>query len=197
VRTWHVLVPIALARGNRPLLERAADWYDGLTGHFPDSPYARVMRPAQDLSFAEAGLRPAYKLEVEPRIDSFEEEPGGPSWTAAADRVFRNWLETGEVDGAARILAAMTSATPRYPNASALGRGTHQLLRARLALAQGRPNEARQAAGEALGFFRTSKAPWWMAKAMRLSQRAGNDDPAVEREAGDIERMLGATGPTA
>jgi hypothetical protein len=40
VRTWHVLVPIALVRGDRQLLQRSADWYDALTGAFPDSPYA-------------------------------------------------------------------------------------------------------------------------------------------------------------
>jgi hypothetical protein len=55
------------------------------------------MRPAQDLAFIEAGIRPAHTLEVEPRVVSFEDEPGGPSWTAAADMVFRTWLESNEL----------------------------------------------------------------------------------------------------
>src|SRR4029079_2302992 len=93
-------------------------------------------------------------LDVEPRIVSFEDEPGNPSWTSAADMVFRTWLETGEVDGAARVFAAMTAAQPRYKNTSALGRGTYQLLRGRLAMAQGDDEQARAAATEALGLFR-------------------------------------------
>ena len=197
VRTWHVLVPIALVRGDRALIQRAADWYDALTGQFPDSPYARVMRPAQDLAFAEAGIKPAPTLEVEPRIVSYEDEPTGPSWTSAADMVFRNWLANGEVDGAARIFAAMTAAQPRYPNVSSLGRGTYELLRGRLALAQGDESQAREAAAAALGHFRVSNAPWWMAKAMRLGQRAGVADDALAAEVDEIERALGAVAPTA
>ena len=195
VRTWHVLVPIATARGDRQLLKRASDWYNTLSGPFPDSPYARVMRPAQDLAFAEAGLIDPITLDVEPRIASYQEELGGPSWTAAADRVFRSWIDEGELDGAARIISAMADVLPRYPNVSSLGRGTFEQLRARLLLARGDHAAAAQAARSALDYFRTSQAPWWMAKAIRLMQRAG--DPALEAEASEIERRLGAVAPTA
>jgi class 3 adenylate cyclase len=196
VRTWHVLVPIALVRGDIELLRRAADWYAALSGPFPDSPYARVMRPAQDLAFAEAGLVPAFTLDIEPRIASYQEEPGGPSWTAAADRVFRSWLETGDVDGAARILGAMSEAMPRYVNASSLGRGTYELLRGRLLLAQSDASAAGDAAYAAITHFRVSKAPWWIAKAIRLKLRAGPSDTALEREVVEIEQQLGAVAPT-
>ena len=91
----------------------------------------------------------------------------------------------------------MTAAQPRYPKASALGRGTYQLLRGRLAFSQGTPGDAQAAARDALELFRTAKAPWWMAKALRLSQRAGNDDSATDREVTDIEERLGAVAPTA
>lgn len=196
VRTWHVLVPIATVRGDRDLLERAARWYDTLSGPFPDSPYARVMRPAQDLAFAEAGLVPAFTLEVEPRIASYQEELGGPSWTAAADLVFRSWLEAGNLEGAARIVAAMSEALPRYPRASALGRGSYELLRGRLLLAQSDTAGATEAARAALELFRVSAAPWWIAKAVRLMLRAGAGDAALEREVVEIERRLGAVAPT-
>jgi hypothetical protein len=36
-----------------------------------------------------------------------------------------------------------------------------------------------------------------VAKAIRLSQRAGNTDPALEREVAEIEERLGAIAPTA
>jgi class 3 adenylate cyclase len=196
VRTWHVLVPMASVRDDRALLERAANWYASLAGPFPDSPYARIMRPAQDLAFAEAGLIPAVRLDVETRLASYQDEPGGPSWTAAADRVFRHWLETGELDGATRILAAMTAALPRYPRISRIGWGSYELLRARLAHARGEAGAV--AAGQAaLDHFRASTAVWWMAKAIRLIERAGGADAALLAEATDIERQLGATAPSA
>jgi class 3 adenylate cyclase len=197
VRTWHVLVPIATVRGDRALLERAAKWYAALSLPFPDSPYARVMRPAQDLAFAEAGLIPAFSLAVEPRLVSYQEPPDNPSWSAAVDRVFRSWLEAGDVDGAARIMAAMTDARSRYSKMSSLGRGTFELLRGRLAHAQGDEARAREAAAAALGHFRSCRAQWWQAKAIRLDQRAGADDPALEQVVTEIERRLGAIAPTA
>ena len=101
-----MLVPIALVRSDHQLLRRASDWYDALTGQFPDSPYARVMRPAQDLAFAAAGIKPAQTLEVEPRIASYQEEPTGPSWTAAADAVFCHWLDQAR-------LTARPASSPR------------------------------------------------------------------------------------
>ena len=197
VRTYHVLVPIATVRGDPALLKRASDWYATLSGPLPNSPYARLMRPAQDLSFAEAGLIPRVTLEVEPRISSYQEEPGGGSWTAAADKVFSSWLSDGSVEGAAQILEAMTAALEGYANVSSLGRGTYELLRARLALARGDPATAAAAADAALERFRVSQAPWWMAKAMRVALRAGSGGLDLEREVVEIEQRLGAVAPTA
>jgi class 3 adenylate cyclase len=197
VRTWHVLVPIASVRGDIDVLRQAADWYAAFAGQFPDSPYSRVMRPAQDLTFAEAGLGPPVTLDVEPRIPSYQDEPGGPSWTAAADRVFRSWLDAGNLEGATRILDAMTEALPRYANLSSLGRGTYDLLRGRLLLAQGNAPVAADAAAAALERFRVSNAPWWIAKAIRLKLRAGTSDATLEDEVAEIERRLGAVAPTA
>ena len=70
VRTLHVLIPIAAVRGDRAILERAARWYESLEGKFafPDSPYSRIVRAAQDVELAEAGLAVPYVPEVEPRI---------------------------------------------------------------------------------------------------------------------------------
>ena len=199
VRTWHVLIPIAAVRGERDVLERAARWYAELEGkfEFPDSPYSRVIRAAQDIELAAAGLWAPYVPEVEPRIISFAEEPGGPSWAAALDRVFRAWIEARDLDGAGRALSAMTAALPRYPTVTALGRGTYELMRGRLSSAHDERDEAVDAGRAALGMFRASNAPWWTAKALRLLERAGAASYDELGEAFEIERRLGAIGPTA
>jgi hypothetical protein len=197
VRVWHILVPIAAARGDRATVDHAARWYGALEGkfEFPDSPYARVVRAAQDLEMADFGLWPAQVPEVEPRIASFGDDPSGPSWSAALDRVFRAWVEAGELDGAGRALAALDQAVERRPGVTRLGHGTHELLRARLALARGDDGAAAQAARAALDHFRGAQAPWWIAKAIRLLERAGAADEPLITEAAGIERRLGA-GPT-
>jgi len=86
---------------------------------------------------------------------------------------------------------------PTLPRVSSLGRGTHELLRGRLALARGEAGVASSAAGAALERFRLSAAPWWMAKAIRLLERSGAADHRLVGEAFEIERRLGAVRPTA
>ena len=197
VRTVHVMVPIAAVRGDRALIERAQGFYESLVGRFefPDSPYSRIIRAAQDLEIAAADLLEPFVPEVEPRIVAFEDEPGGGSWSAAVDRVFRSWLEAGELDGAARALATMTEAVPRFKDRSQLGRGSYELLRARLAAAQGDRETAAAAGRLALEKFRQANAPWWMAKAIRLLERAGAADYGLVGQAFEIERRLGALAP--
>jgi class 3 adenylate cyclase len=197
VRTLHVLIPIAEVRADRPTLELASAFYATLQGPLPDSPYARLMRPAQDLPLADAGLIEPFALEVEPRLASFERDLGGPSWTAAADRVFRHWIETGKLDAAARIIEVMSTAVSDATRTTLLGVGTSDLLRGRLELARGDHAAAADAASSALVAFRACRAPWWMAKAMRLLQRAGGADPELLAEVAQIERDLGALAPTA
>lgn len=198
VRTLHVLIPIAAVRGDRSILEHGARWYASLEGNFvfPDSPYAQIVRPAQDLELAAAGLTQPYIPDVETRIASFQLEPGGPSWSSAVDRVFRAWLDAGELDGAEMALAAMTSARPGFMNPTSLGLGTYELLRGRLALARADSATAAEAGEGALERYRISAAPWWMAKAIRLLERAGAADQSLTAEAEEIEKGLGATGPT-
>jgi hypothetical protein len=198
VRTLHVLIPIAAVRGRRDVLERAAAWYRGLEGkfEFPDSPYSRIIRAAQDVELAAHGLWEPYLPDVEPRIASFD-DPSGPSWSAALDRVFRGWVEAGELDGPGRALAHMTEALPRFPKVTSLGLGTYQLMRGRLAAARGDAGETVIAGRSALDHFRLSSVPWWMAKAIRLLERVGASDAALREEVAQIERHLGAIAPTA
>ena len=198
VRTIHVMVPIAAARGNREMLERVARWYASLQpSQFPDSAYARIVRPAQDLELAAVGLIPSFVPEVEPRIQSFADEPGGPSWSAALDRVFRSWIETGEIDGAGKALDTMTAAVPGFTDPTSFALGTYELLRARIALARDDIGLADEAGRAAIARFRTSNALWWIAKSIRLLERAGSSDQQLVAEAEAIETRLGAVGPTA
>jgi len=198
VRTIHVLVPIAAARGDLAVLRRCQDWYAGLEGQFefPDSPYARIVRPAQDLELASYGLCSTYVPEIEPRIASFAGDPSGPSWSAAVDRVLRAWVDAGELDGAGRALEATADYIASGTRVTHLGRGTYEFMGARIAAARGEHAHAIAAVAEALSEFRLSDAPWWMAKAIRLMERAGAADPTLVAEVEDIERGLGCVGPT-
>jgi hypothetical protein len=91
----------------------------------------------------------------------------------------------------------MEVALPKFKSLSAHGRGTFELLRGRLALARGTSENAATAGRAALSQFRTAAAPWWIAKAIRLIERAGGADESLVEEAMEIERGLRATGPTA
>jgi hypothetical protein len=81
-------------------------------------------------------------------------------------------------------------------NVSALGRGTYRVMRGRVALASGDQSGAVTQATAALEHFRTSDAPWWKAKAIRLLERAGAADSPLIAEVEQIERALGVVGPT-
>ena len=198
VRTIHVAVPIAAARGDLAVLRRCQDWYAGLEGkfEFPDSPYSRVIRAAQDLELSDAGLRDGYVPEVEPRIPSFNDDPSGPSWSTALDRVVRAWVSQGELDGAERALDAMAAFLVASTSPTSLGSGTYELMRGRVALARGEREAAIQAGTKALAHFRLSNAPWWKAKAIRLLERAKAADIQLLAEVQEIERRLKVIRPT-
>jgi hypothetical protein len=70
-------------------------------------------------------------------------------------------------------------------------------MRARLTLAKGEMARAAELATAALARFRSSEAPWWIAKALRLLERAGGADERSVAEAQRIEAALKATAPTA
>ena len=180
VRTWSALLPIASARGDPDLLDMAYAW---LTERFREpenpSPYARVMWAARQLEIARRGLRQPFLPDVEERLVSFELRYSSPSWLAALETVVDAWLEGGESDGAGRALDRLESSAGE-PGMAMLGRSTYWLLRSKWLTATGA--DGAEEAGRALEGFRVSKAPWWIAKALRLL----HDPEAVE-----IERALG------
>jgi hypothetical protein len=69
-------------------------------------------------------------------------------------------------------------------------------MTARVALARGDATHAITFGTAAIERFRACSAPWWIAKAIRLLQRAGAADERLIAEVERIERGLGAKGPT-
>jgi len=185
VRTYHLLVPIAAARSDWGPAARVKAFYRHLGGAFPDSPYARIVRPAMDLWISAAGLAPPFVPEVAPRLQSFEGPQSGPSWLLAVERVFATWLEAGELEGANQAVTRM-AAQAFVLETTELGRGTIDLLAGRLALAQGSRDVAAEQARAAIARFRAVGARWWIAKALRDLERAGT---STEDERGELQRL--------
>jgi class 3 adenylate cyclase/tetratricopeptide (TPR) repeat protein len=184
VRTWSALLPIAAARRDHELLRAGHVWMsDRFREPENPSPYALVIGAARQLEIASAGLRESFVPAVEERIRSFELPYSSPSWLAALETVFDAWLAAGEVEGAAGALERMRI-TASQPEIATLARATFALLCGKLVAARGEDpsDEARRA----LAGFRTSQAPWWIAKALRLIAT-----PETVGEAIEIEAALG------
>ena len=68
VRTYHVLVPVAAARGDFDPALRLEALYAAQEGAFPDSGYARIMRGAMGTFIAEAHGLPGAPLDLDTRL---------------------------------------------------------------------------------------------------------------------------------
>jgi class 3 adenylate cyclase len=185
VRTWFALRPIARARGRKDLIERAFPVFEGIRGA-SQSPYARVIVGAMELAFAEAGLRPAFVPELEPRLASFDLGYGDPSWLAALEAMVESWLGAGAVADARTALERLrASVEGKY--LSKLGLASHALMWSSLLLAEG---DATASAAEAKRALDTG-APWWRSRALRALAAAGAASPEEIAEAAVLERSLG------
>ena len=176
VRTYFVLIPIAQARGDRGPAVRLVAFNSAQSGAFPDSPYARIMRPALDLHVADLGAGEPYVPEVEPRLHSFDTLPAGASWLLAVERVLKAWSDAGELDGVAEAVRRM-EAFWSHPDMSDLARGTVDIFAARLALARGDASEARLRARAAVERLAAIPAPWWTAKAQQVLESTATTGP--------------------
>ena len=185
VRTWFALRPIAQARGRTDLIERAFPVFDGIRGA-SKSPYARVIVGAMELAFAEAGLRPAFVPELEPRLASFDLGYGDPSWLAALEAMIESWLGAGAVADARTALERLrASVEGKYVSKLALS--SHGLMWSSLLLAEGDATASAAEAKRALG----TDAPWWRSRALRALAAAGAASPEELAEADALERSLG------
>jgi class 3 adenylate cyclase/tetratricopeptide (TPR) repeat protein len=190
VRTWFTLLPIARARGMTELVERMFRWFQE---HQPPATasWQLMMVAGAHLHFADAGLMPPFVPDPGPRLPSFADSQGRPSWFSIAFRVALSWLEDGQLEAVRSALDA-TGASPALPS---MGRGVERLLRARLLAVEGEPGAA-AAAREALDAFRSSRAPWWMASAIRLLEESGDASPEELAEAAGIRRHLRLAEPS-
>jgi len=190
VRSWFTLGPIAAAQGRADVLERAQRWLQEHENILPPSPYGRFMRTAMDVHSARFGIVPGFTPEADALLETFEEWGSLPSWYSAVEAVVGELLRAGEVEGARQILDRMARWND-FPLTSEFGRSVEALLRARLLHAeQTHPDRVAESARRALKGFRSGKALWWIAKAIRLLERIGEASPAESAEAARIEQSL-------
>ncbi len=193
VRTWHVLGPIAAARGDLDLLRRGAAWYGAAEAFLPDSPYGLLQ---------SAGMHEIFgRMEVERRRDpepgqlmpSFDGDMSLPSGLEAIDEVLRRWIADDRLDAVEEAVRRIGRALERMPHPFGMA-GLH-LWEGRLALARGDVVAAASAARSSLADATGAQALWWRARALRLLDRASAASAAERAEATAIERELGLTGP--
>jgi class 3 adenylate cyclase len=190
VRTYHVLVPVAAARGDLGPATRLAAFYAARDGTFPDSGYARVMRGAMQTFIAAAKGQPAVPLDLDARLAALAQVPANPSLLLAIERSIDEWIAVGQVVAARQALRAVESGA-QSTGTSDLGRATIHLLAARIALAEGHRDAADDNARAALAAFRAIPAPWWMAKSLAMLVALGRANTAEAAELTSLRTRLG------
>jgi len=183
-RTWFALVPVAAARREQALLERAAAWY-GRLDSFPDSPYGRLSRTAVDILLAAHGLPSTFRVALEDLVPSVADLTNLPSWLEALDVVVADALCSGALEAAREATEVFRSAYEREPTAS--GRAALALLDARIADAEGTgPAEVRTQ----LGLLREHGRPWPLLKGLRLLVAGGHATAEEIEDARGLEARL-------
>jgi class 3 adenylate cyclase/tetratricopeptide (TPR) repeat protein len=190
VRTWFVLTAIAFAQDRRDILEHAHRWFDQHESIFPPSPYRKLMHGAIELRLTAADLRHSDSPDLEDLLPVWDETQGMGSVWDAVETIARAWLARGDLGAVRRWLDAMAR-WHTHPMTRDLGRGTHALIEARLDLAEGRVEAAASAARWAADAFRRCRAPWWVFRATRVLEAAGQSTPELSKEADRIEHALG------
>ncbi len=189
VRTWAVLVLLADACGRTDILERARGWFVVNEGIFPDSPFGRLLKAAASIAIERGGLEPISSSTpswLEDSIEALWEQL--PSWFGAVEIVLERWLELGDVAAARAWLDRYQAAEwPERP--PALGRSVRSLLESRMELSEGADPSG--VAREALALAREVEAPWWIAKALGVLERADRATVEEVEELRTIEQRLG------
>jgi class 3 adenylate cyclase len=189
VRTFHLVVPMSVARGDAEQPRRLQGFYAAHKGAFPDSPYARVMRPAMNLYIADAGLAEPAMPDPARTLASFDFRAAtSPSWQVAQERILRGWLDGGQQDAFGDALARIES---QDLPVSGLARASLCLVRAWWEAARGCDGAAESSARESLAAARAIPAPWWMGRALALLVAHGRPSSEEAAEAAAIARQLG------
>ena len=126
------------------------------------------------------GFTIPFAVEVESTLRSFAHFSLLPSWLAGVEIVLDGWMQSGQLDAVRRALAEIAhwhdhGGTPE------LAKAAEALLRAKLLVAEG------AAADEVVP---KGRAPWWIAKSIRILERIGAASSGLLEEAGAIERSL-------
>jgi hypothetical protein len=180
-RTYVVLLPLAVARGDAALLDSFGQWWAGPASQLPTSPspYAQLLRAAIAVWTSAPGAPPAV-----PPDDTLDAviPMMNPHFVAAIEAVVGAWLAAGRLD-LARAAAERVAGFAADDDATPLMRSSAALLAAWLAEADGDRAGAARAAGVAAGHAGAIGAAWWLARALRIEGRVD--------EAAAIERRLG------
>jgi class 3 adenylate cyclase/tetratricopeptide (TPR) repeat protein len=179
-RTWVVLLPMLAARRDSSLLERHARWWRQAKQHFPTnpSPYGSFLTAAVGAwRAAAAGETPPVP---DASLTAFDLGFSNPHFLAAVETVTDAWLAHDRLD-----LARAIAAKPVDDEATPLMRSSSDLVRARVAAAEGASQDPHAHARDSAAHARGIGASWWLARALRLL-----GDP----EADALEAALGIAG---
>ena len=185
-RSWFVVVPMAAARGDRALLERAVAWYEPLG--FPETPYGLISRSAVDALIERAGLTTGFRVDLEQLEPSIAEGGSLPSWFEAVDVVVEDELALGHVAAARRALEIFDATLEREP--STAGDGARTLLEARVSIAETGVHEV---ARECARLLDSRDSPWLLLKCLRLLVDGGVAESSDLARAHALEIQLGTT----
>jgi hypothetical protein len=188
---------MAALRGDRQTLVRGHDWYvEASRRSLPESPYGRVLRAAAMAWFGRAGLTVDRPIDLESVREGFALEPSGPAWLAALAVLLETWRDAGAVRAAAEGLALARSSHQAAVLGSRLTDGALAVEQALVEEAAGQDG-AVESARLALMSLRPVGAGWWIARALRVLERAGAAKAEEVAEVAKIERRLGLVAPAA
>ncbi len=196
VRTISCLAPMSALRGDVAALTHAQRWYETARGRsLPMSPYGRVLHAAAESWFQRGGLETHDLPDPDDLAEGLAMEPSAPSWMACLAVIFGAWRAAGMVEPVRDAIEASTRALYGSGTPSRLARGALILERAVLAETLGDPDTAVVQALNALPVLRGIGAAWWVARAIRVLERAGRADPSDLADRMAIEAALGVRDP--
>jgi class 3 adenylate cyclase/predicted ATPase len=167
VRIQVPLVPVALQRGRRDVLERVYRFFAARQTGVTGSPFGRVSWLAVGRWCERAGLPPLWEVHVERQMACWDLPYRHPSVLMALEELLDAWIEIGEIEAAERGLATF-AARNRTWWSSPLSLGVEHRMRARLLrAADGSEREIASAERRAGACFRDVGTPWWDRTARR------------------------------
>jgi hypothetical protein len=189
VRTWMVLIPLAVGRDRRDIGDQLHRWFEPRRVTFPTSPFARLAWQAFDVNLERLGFDTKPHLEAEVLLPAFGSPWGQPSLFSQRDDVLEYWLTQGDLEPARDAIARLEAV--HASGASRLARATDAVMRARVLAAEGLVEKAAAEAMHAVEEARALKAPWWQAKAIQLISSLDKATPELVNEMRALHAQLG------